>query len=146
RPDEPRSGSIPGEHPPGPVGAVGRRGEPDDQQPRPRIAEPRDRLPPVRPSGKLALPPRGDARTVAAEPGAGGARDDLARQGPQQPAPRLLPDLSAGRSVSEGFAPPHRPVKWAGRFSRKARIPSRLSSVPNSWWKHPRSNSSPPST
>jgi hypothetical protein len=78
RPEEEVPGLIPGEHPSGPVAAVGRRRQPDDQDPRLRVPERRDRPPPVALAAKSArrirrreLPPCNQTRTPP-------ARDHLA--------------------------------------------------------------------
>ena len=72
---------VAGEDAPGPVAAVGRRREPDEQDPRLRVAEPRQRTAPVG-----LIPESGDllARDELApgdEPRAAAADDDLVGQG-----------------------------------------------------------------
>src|SRR2546426_494122 len=53
-----------------------RRCEPDDEQPRIRIAEARDRLPPVLPVAKLPFLVSGDAAAIGPQPRAARATDD----------------------------------------------------------------------
>jgi hypothetical protein len=47
RPEEPVATSVPGEHPPRPIGAMGGRRKPDDESTRPGIAEAGNRSTPV---------------------------------------------------------------------------------------------------
>jgi hypothetical protein len=95
RPVQPVAGSIPGEHPPGPVGAVRRRGETEHQHPCPEVAEAGHRSRPV-----LVLAvrrPLDDADLLA--PG------DEARARPTA-------DHFSGQAAKGGCR--HRPVAWQG--------------------------------
>ena len=72
---------VAGEHPPGPVAAVRGRRQPDEQDPRVRIAEPRHRPAPVRLVAEARHLLAGDLLPPRDEPRAATARDDLRRQG-----------------------------------------------------------------
>ena len=92
---EPVARAVAGEHPPGPVGAVGRRGQADQDDPGVRVAEAGHRAAPVllvaegRPLlERHLLPPRH-------EPRAGPAADDLLAQLGQRPRPHV-PDPRQG--------------------------------------------------
>ena len=79
-PIQPFAAAVAGKHSAGPVGAVRRRGQPNDQQPRLGIAEIRDRPAPVI-AIKIGAPLfRGHLPAIVAEPGAPLAIDDLAVQ------------------------------------------------------------------
>jgi hypothetical protein len=73
---QPVAARIASEDATGTVRPVGRRREPDDEQPGVRIAEPRDRLTPVFPVAELPLLLACDQATVGAQPRAAGAGDD----------------------------------------------------------------------
>src|SRR2546430_15948304 len=78
---QPITARVSREHAPGAVRSVRRRCEPDDEQPRIRIAEARDRLPPVLPVAKLRLLFSGDAAAMGPQPGAARTADDGAVDG-----------------------------------------------------------------
>src|SRR3989442_8204257 len=98
---EPHARSVAREHAPGAVGAVRTGREPDDQEPRARIPEPRDRTPPVF-FVQIRLPLHArDLGAVGAQPRTALAGDHIARDGLKirghrgfGPAynPRLFPD------------------------------------------------------
>src|SRR5438034_11644307 len=71
---QPGAARVAREHAAGAVRAMRRRREPDDEQTRPRVAEPRDRPPPVLPIAEGALLLARHAAAVRAQPGATGAR------------------------------------------------------------------------
>src|SRR6266571_579709 len=81
---QPAAARVAREHAAGAVRAVRRGREPDDEQPRPRVAEPGHRLPPVGPVPELALLLAGDAAAVSAQPGAALAGDHGAVHGPER--------------------------------------------------------------
>ena len=92
---------VAGEHPPGPVAAVRRRRQPDEQDPRVRIAEPRHRPPPVRLVAEARHLLAGDLLPPLDQPRTQAARDDLRRQGleTRPPLGRRRPRyLSSSRS------------------------------------------------
>jgi hypothetical protein len=70
--------AVAGKHPAGAVGAVGAGRQADDPQPRPRVAEPRNRAAPVGLIG-VRLPFHvGDRQAVGPQPVAGVASGDVA--------------------------------------------------------------------
>src|SRR2546422_1040454 len=73
---QPITARVSREHAPGAVRSVRRRCEPDDEQPRIRIAEARDRRPPVLPVAKLPFLVSGDAAAIGPQPRAARATDD----------------------------------------------------------------------
>src|SRR3989442_643184 len=81
---QPAAARVAREHAAGAVRAVRRGREPDDEQPRPRVAEPGHRLPPVGPVPELALLLAGDEAAVSAQPGAALAGDHGAEHGPER--------------------------------------------------------------
>ena len=64
---QPITAGVAGKHPAGPVSAVSRGCQPDDEQPRARVAEPRDWTAPVFLSGKLPFPQLGYLSAVRPE-------------------------------------------------------------------------------
>jgi hypothetical protein len=74
---EPVARAVAGEHPAGPVRTVRRRSEPDDDDPRARVAEARDRSAPVALAAIAARWIGRDALAPLDEPRAAAAIDDL---------------------------------------------------------------------
>src|SRR6476620_1018191 len=74
---QPVPARIAGEHAAGPVRAMRRRGQADDQERRAGIAESGDRPAPVGPVAELTFSGAGDLAAVLAEAGTLGALDDL---------------------------------------------------------------------
>jgi hypothetical protein len=69
--------TIPGEHPSSAIGARSRRGQPEDEQARPRIAKSRDGFAPVDILAVSGLLLARDAFAVRAQPFAAIASDDV---------------------------------------------------------------------
>lgn len=93
--EEPRhekvTGSVTGEHATGAVAPVGRRGEPDDDEPRRRIAPTRKRTAPVLLPGVRAWGILRDRMSPLDEPGAGRAAHDTLPQLLEAPLARVRP-------------------------------------------------------
>src|SRR3989442_15135156 len=117
---KPAPALIAGEDTPRPVPSVRRRSEPDDQEPRARIAEPRNRPTPVDLIAEGALLVAGDSLAVPPQPRAPLARDhrqldpcEGAHRGRDRRALGRLPPLTRwpdriGTFGSRHAAPPRR--------------------------------------